>query len=587
MANSKPKSTLFRKGRKTTQREMEMKHQMEIVKQLDKMSNTYTIPDDVKIPPKITKREQLTAELIAFYRQRPDVCCEDLLGIKLNLYQKLLIRGSWNKRFVMWLLSRGLAKSWTGMVFLVLKAMLYRKILLGIIAPSFAQARRVLLDKLEREIMDLSPMLLLEKDKFPKSQDDTSITFFNGSRIKAVSSGQGDKSSQRGDRFQVILADEYAQLKKEVIDRVINPSMNNKANYKVGQKNKDGFKNQLIIASTSFYRFNHLWEEFKIYLNAMLESDNDYVIFAFPYQVGIDVGLYDEVFIAKEKRRLSKEDFEMEYCNCFPAVSDNSWIDPRDVEACACLNTFYLYGNDEYETCIGVDVARTPGGDNTAMHVGRLLPQKNGDIDVDIVRTVTMNGATFAEQHKMLRSLLKDYPRTIRIGMDIQGLSKGLYDECIKPYWDAELQKELPPLIDMNDKQAIANIKNGILIIYGILGSAELNHNMGLLVKKYTQKRRIRFYHAGTSNDDGRDLTLMEAAQIAEARATQVELLKIEAKPSGNYLKFDLPDTMKGSKFHRKDRWSACGHLLYVVNQIEEERQEGEDCGSVAMSFAW
>jgi hypothetical protein len=423
--------------------------------------------------------------------------------------------------------------------------------------------------------MDLCPMLIMEHERFPKSQDDTSITFYNDSRIKAVSSGQGDKSSQRGDRFQVILADEYAQMKKEVIDRVINPSMNNKANYVVGKDNSKAFKNQLIIASTPFYRFNHLWDEFKTYLNAMLEGDKDYVIFAFPYQDGIDVGLYDEVFIAKEKRRLSKEDFEMEYCNSFPAVSDNSWIDPRDIESCACLNTFYLKGDKDYETCIGVDVARTLGGDNSAFHVGRMLPQKDGDIDVDVVRTVTMNGATFAEQHKVLRNLLKDYPNTVLIGMDIQGLSKGLYDECIKPYWDVELQKEFPPLIDRNDKQALANIKNGIPIIYGILGSSELNHNMGILVKKYTQKQRIKFYHSGTCNDDNRDLTLLESAQIIEAKATQIELLKIEAKPSGNYLKFDLPDSMKGSKFHRKDRWSACGHLLYVVSLIEEERENG------------
>lgn len=186
------KSALYDKGRKTTQqnhKEVENKR----LKFLDEH-----VPEKQRVKPTITKRSQLTAELISFFRLRPDVCSEFLLGIRLNFYQKICIRGSWNKRFVMWLMSRGLGKSWLGVLFLVLKAILYNDLLIGIVAPTYGQARRNIIDKLEREILRDAPFLVSEYSKFNKSQDDTSIVFHNRSRIKAVSSGQDDKSSQRG-----------------------------------------------------------------------------------------------------------------------------------------------------------------------------------------------------------------------------------------------------------------------------------------------------------------------------------------------------------------------------------------------------
>ncbi len=533
------------------------------------------IPDEVKIPPVITRRDQLTAELIAYYDKRPDVCCEELLGIRLNTYQKILLRGSWNVKFIIWIMARGLAKSWLGLVFLVLKCLLNRNILAGIIAPSFKQAKRVLLDKLERELYDLSPMLMVETQRFSKSQDDCSITFYNGSRISAVSAGQGDNSSQRGDRFHIIMADEYAQIKREIIDRVVNPSMNNKANYRVGNQ-KGGFQNQLLITSTPFYRFNHFWDTFKEYLTAMLSGDANYIVWAFPYQVGIDVGLYDADFIEKEKRRLSKEDFDMEYGCRFPSLSESAWIDPHYLEQCCDLDTFYFDGDMTYQTVIAIDVARVKGGANTAFQVGKINPLPDGDWEVDLVRTVTMNGATFKAQHEKLRELLRHYPNTVRIYFDTNAIGQGFYEECIKPFWDAALQLELPPLVDRNDRELLGKLQNANPILYALSPQTQINHEMGHCVKKYVEKGKIHFYHPGTSNARDTQRTVEEETQILEAQATRAEMMKIEAFPTGNFLRFDLPDSMKGSRNHRKDRWSALSMLLWGVDELQREEASGK-----------
>jgi hypothetical protein len=389
------------------------------------------------------------------------------------------------------------------------------------------------------------------------------------------------------DRYQILLCDEYAQIPEQIVNRVINPTMNNVSNYSPDMEESEIMNNQLIIASTSYFRFNHLWKEFKSYLEGMLENNEDYVVFAFPYSVGIKVKLYDAAFIKKEKKRLSKEDFDMEYGCQFPQLSENSWIKPQDIEKCSDLNRFYFKGDQEYETIMSFDVGVVEGGDNSCIKVGRLLPQKDGSYEVDEVRTVTMNGASYTKQHEVLRNLLKDYPNTIRIMMDVNGVGKGLYQECLKPYWDAELQKELPPLIDMNDKTACNNIPNGVKIIYGVVAGAELNHNMGITIKKYFEKHKIHMYNAATSNDDEGILTLEEEAQKLEAEATRREIMKIEAVPQGNYFKFQINKEISGSSTARKDRWSSLNMLLYGVELLVEERNNdsGDEC--VGAAYSW
>ena len=304
----------------------------------------------------------------------------------------------------------------------------------------------------------------------------------------------------------------------------------------------------------------------------MLEGNQNYIIWAFPYQVGIDVGLYDADFIEKEKRRLSKEDFDMEYGCRFPSLSESAWIDPHYLEKCCDLDTFYFDGDEIFETVIAIDVARVKGGANTAFHVGKINPLPDHEVDIDIVRTVTMNGAIFKDQHKTLRELLRHYPNTVRVYFDANQIGKGFYEECIKPFWDAEEQTELPPLVDMKDKDLMGKIPNANPILYGILPQIQINHEMGHAVKKYVEKHRVHFYHSGTTNTDEADRTVEEETQILEAQATRAEMMKVEAFPTGNFLRFDLPDSMKGNKNHRKDRWSALAMLLWGIDTILQER---------------
>lgn len=47
---------------------------------------------------------------IEYYRAHPDQFCEEILEIPINLYQQILMRAFFKKKYSMWVLSRGLGK---------------------------------------------------------------------------------------------------------------------------------------------------------------------------------------------------------------------------------------------------------------------------------------------------------------------------------------------------------------------------------------------------------------------------------------------------------------------------------------------
>lgn len=522
---------------------------------------------------KYKKRRKLLAESIVFFRKYPEIFCEQILEIKINLYQAVLLRAFFSSKYSLWVLSRGLGKTWLGALALVIYCMLYKGTLAGVIAPSFRQSKILVEDKIIKDLMDRSPFLRSEVQKCVVSQAEARIEFYNGSRIMAVPTGDGNKI--RGYRFHVLMCDEYAQIKKEILDLVVNPMMNVKRGYEVGKTEYDDtLGNRLLITSSAYYQHNHLFKLTQQYVDEVASNNDKYFVAVLDYKIGLEVGLFDDDHIEKEKKRLSALDFGMEYECIFPNLSENSWVSPDDLTTCSSLTHIETEGVKGYEYIMGLDVARVEGNDNTIIHVIKLVPRK-GYTQKHLVYTASMNGEKFEVQAQKVRELLKKFPNTIKIYMDTNGLGVGLADELSKSYWDIEEQKEYPPLIDMNDEQAIREITNGVPLIYGIKQTPEINHKMGMAVKTATQKFYLKMYSVEAGDDkvmNDEVLTQEEEMLILEAEATRRECIMIQAKPQGNYFRFE-PAVKKG-KESRKDRWSALGFALYGAELIEQEKNQ-------------
>ena len=471
---------------------------------------------------------------------------------------------------------RGLGKTFLSMLALVIYALLYPNSKIGIIAPSFRQGKLLIQEKYKDEFCQWSPFLVGEEQSFVCNNAKARIDFYNGSFIEAfpvgVGSGTNAAAKIRGARLNVALVDEGVYVPEEIIENVLIPMLIVQSGYEVGKKTESDISNKLIITSSAGYRFNHLYKRYVKWTEEMIKDNNkQYFTMTLPWQVGVAVGLFKEDFIMQQKKTMSKERFEQEYEGIFSKLIDGSWISYQDLVACSDLKHIETKGVKGFEYIMSLDVARVKGGDNTIIDVFKLHWFKD-HVECDLVYTVSMNGVKFQDQARKIRELLKQFPQTIRIYMDVMGVGKGLADELAKDYYDEDDDTWLPPLIDCNNEEQVQNIFNGNPIIYGIRASAEVNHNMGMAIKKYTQKQWVHLYPLSADEQRKIDLTSDEDRLLAETEETRMEILNIQNKPiSGSvYVKFF-------STSKRKDRWSAMCMALYGMDILTDERLKKKD----------
>lgn len=515
-------------------------------------------------------RKEIYNDALEYYRSHPDEFCEDVLGIKLNLYQCVMMRAAFKYNYTSFIMCRGLGKTWLSVLILVVYCLLNPNTLAGIIAPSFRQAKQALQEKYKDSLCQLSPFLEQEEEQFVCSVQQAYLKFYNGSKITAYPLGS-DGAKIRGARLHIVLVDEAAYVPRFIYEKVIKPMLIVKQGYVVGQKNDDTQGNKIILASTASYRVNWLYSVYVEWTRNMLSGNKHYYTMTLPYTVGIRCGLLDENIVNDAKKTMIESEFEMEYMGRFPRLIDGSWIRYDDIIACSDLEKLECNGVSNFEYIMSVDVARIDGEDNTVMMVFKLRWFKT-HVETDLVYIKALNGKSFGEQAAEYRELLRKFPKIVRIFQDTMTIGQGLTDELAKDYYYEPEDKWYPPLIDMNDEVAMKNIDktHGVPIIYGIKATPEINHKMGYAIKNYTEKRWLHMYPMSVEED--RDLTLEEQLLIKQSEATRMEVLNIETKGVySGWVQFT-------TKSKRKDRWSAMGMGLYGATLLKKERDDENEC---------
>ncbi len=524
-------------------------------------------------------KKDIYSEALDYFRSHPDEFVENVMGIKLNLYQKVLMRAFFKFSFNCWVLCRGTGKTWLGMLCLIVYCLLNPNTKSGIVAPAFRQGKLAIQEKYKDELCRMSPFLAQEEQNFVCSTQKARIEWFNGSWIEAFPIGN-DGSKIRGARLHVILIDETAYVPKFIIETVVKPMMIVKRGYVVGKKQDDYEGNKLLLTSTASYRFNHLYPLFVNYIKRMIEPGNtQYFAMTLPYTVGVACGLFDEEIVKQQRDIMSDMEFEMEYLGRFPRLIENAWIKYDDIQECSDLDHIETSGYDEFEYVMAIDVARVEGKDNTIIDVFKLHWYMD-HCEADLVYTRSLNGKTFSEQAENVREILRKYQGVIRIMQDTMTIGQGLSDELAKDYYCIETEKWYPPLLDMNDPAAIERIEQtkGVPIIYGIRATPEINHRIGYAIKTYTEKRWLHMYPLRV--EENRDLTLEERTLVHETEATRMEIMNMETRGmTGGWIQF-------GTKSRRKDRWSAMGMGLYGILQLVEERTKKEPDMDVYIAVA-
>lgn len=131
-------------------------------------------------------KKKIFEEALHYFRNKPDVFIEDVLGIKLNLYQKIMVRAFFKYDYIIFVMCRGLGKTFTSMLCLVAYCLLYPYQKCGIIAPSFRQGKLLIQEKYKDELCRMSPFLQGEEKLFICNTQKARVEFHNGSFIEAL-----------------------------------------------------------------------------------------------------------------------------------------------------------------------------------------------------------------------------------------------------------------------------------------------------------------------------------------------------------------------------------------------------------------
>ena len=137
----------------------------------------------------------------SFWRENPHRFIVDYLGIKLFIFQQILIYFFFKKDFSLFLGSRGLGKTFLVAVFCCARAILYPGTNIVVVSSTRQQSGIIINQKIAKELMGKYPLLATEIKEIKTGINESTVIFKNGSTIQtAVCS-----DNARGLRCQILV----------------------------------------------------------------------------------------------------------------------------------------------------------------------------------------------------------------------------------------------------------------------------------------------------------------------------------------------------------------------------------------------
>ena len=532
------------------------------------------------------------AKRAAYYRENPHRFAEEVLGLNLKLFQKILLVMMFRNYYFMYIASRGQGKSWLSAVFCVIRCILYPHTRIVCSSGTKGQANIVLL-KIQDDLMKNSSLLRSEIEKCNIGQNEAAIYFKNGSWIKtAVSS-----DNARGMRANILIIDEFRLVDKKIMDTVLKKFLS--ASRNPGYLKKDKYKhlqerNKQLYLSSAYFKDSDMYEKAKDYTVGLLDDTKRYFISGLPYQLALKEGLLMRDAIEDEMSESTFSDITwmMEMESLFYGAGEDSLFSYSAITNQRKLyDSFYpleVYRNKDIkipevekgnERILSVDIAllasKKHDNDASALEINDCKRAGETNYISNIVYIETQEGLTTDDLGLLVMRFYYQYKCTY-IALDANGIGQAILDYLMSNRYDPMYNITYPALNCCNndDLAERCKIKNAPKVIYAIKANASSNNDMCLALRSAIQngtinflvkddqadvyiKKNIKGFNRMTINEQVQyRLPYMQTSLLIE------ELAKLEHEDKNGKV------VVKERSGMRKDRYSSLLYNYLVVQEL-------------------
>lgn len=546
-----------------------------------------------------------------FFRRNLHRLATDYLGIKLHLYQQLILYMMGISQLIVIVACRAAAKSFIIALYACCKAIVKpnSKIVLG--SATRGQSKLIISEKIKNELMNMSPTLRKEISGIKDSAHESIVYFRNGSTIKVFTANE----FARGLRSTDAVREEFRQIDKNIDDSVISPFQTiRQVPYMIDPyyENIEELKEDPIdiyISSSWFDDGHWMWDIVDQAYKGMLEDDNS-VMLAFDESITLKHNIRTQKQMQQEKKKQDPITWQIEFLNLKIRNNASAFFTYSMLTDVQKLRqVFYPRNHKDVKfhkkhksiipkqegevRVISCDIAFVEGkqNDNSVYSCIRGIPEtltyetENADVEVkqgykrqySYIESNQLGDTT--KQAIRIRQLYEDYEADYIVidcrngGLQtLYALGKTLYDE--------ERGIEYPPLKCMNNDTYASVVKNPNApeVIFAINATAQLNsdiaysyrrslmeHRMELLVNFNTAREEILNDNSDYLNELDIDLQFEFERPFLETQAMISECAELlyEKNPSTGAIKI----YEQGN--NRKDRYTSCSYGSYFFDQLE------------------
>lgn len=508
--------------------------------------------------------------------------------IDLYFYQRVMLRILFRYKEVFFTFTRGTAKSFTQILALYLKCIMYPGTNLFICAPGKEQAAKISRENIEK-IWEFYPLLFGEIKK-PRFEKDYVILYFhNGSRLDVVQV----ENSSRGGRRNGGAVEEIVDpnMKKDTLNEVVIPMMaNDRIAMCKGKDPNEPHKFQFYV-TTAGIRQSFAFEKMREILQAMVQGKSAFCIGA-GYELASMHGQLDIDFIneLRLKPTFNPLSFAREYESIWTGSSDNSLVQVESLIKCRVLTKPEVKATDkEAEYILAYDVARAEGKNRAscALVVIKIIPRNDGTYSKHLVNIFSFEGTHFIEQARFLKKKVNEYKARMLV-IDANGVGKGLVDQLVLE------MDENPPYSVINDERYDKfKTDNSIPMIYAVMSQSKeqkasdihnvfvhaIEHQDIKLLQTESQARTEKIKDETTKKVET-EKSVRELLPFTMTDLLVEEIMNLEHKNQGTQTKVE-----QISKSINKDKFSALEYGLWYIYTLERSNQVRKEQRADAWKF--